>query len=325
MAISLANASADFHKFMESPNARIPKELGCAFTASFLVSPLVSIIDKAIVQEITGIGSLMNSMGGACKEMVLKPRTFFGGLSFRLTFAVYFGTYAVANLAEAALDYKQERDEKTRKFYKVGAASVANVGLLAWRDSVFAREFSGDKAKAPKSTPMRTIGLFALRDSVTMAATFWAAPKGSKYLVEEHQWERNRADVFSALTIPVIAQFITAPVHIHALDFYNRPVATMAERIATINAEMGKVCFARGLRVLPAFGIGSFSNNKFREMTIKQMGGDMTVGEKIRRRVTIMEERFRGNSAAAAVAAADAQLQRRTTQMEEAYKASQKR
>ena len=43
--ISIADASYHTHQFLEGPYARVPKELGCAFTASFLVSPLVSIID----------------------------------------------------------------------------------------------------------------------------------------------------------------------------------------------------------------------------------------------------------------------------------------
>ena len=324
MSFLLSNASAEVHKFMESPYARVPKELGCAFTASFLVSPLVSIIDKAIVQEVVGIMPLMISMGGACQEMILKPRTFFGGLSFRLTFAVYFGTYAVANLSEAALDYKQVRQEQTRKVYKVSAASAANIGLLAWRDSVFARVFSGDNAKVPAKTPMRTIGLFAARDSATMAATFYAAPLASKYLVEHHGWEKNRADVTCSLSIPVLAQFITAPLHIHALDYFMKPTGvTTADRWNTIRLEMGKVCFARGLRVLPAFGIGSFSNNKFRELTIKQWGGQMTLGEKLTRRVTILEERFiKGHSRQEAIQNADAVLRRRTTSMEDAYRAT---
>ena len=63
--------------------ARVAQELACAGAASFLVSPLVSIIDKAIVQEISGVGSLLDSMGCACKDMIRKPRNFFTGLSFQ--------------------------------------------------------------------------------------------------------------------------------------------------------------------------------------------------------------------------------------------------
>lgn len=292
MPYHLADASAYTHEFLEGPYARVPKELGCAFTASFLVSPLVSIIDKAMVQEISGIGSLMASMGTACKEMVVKPRVFFNGLSFRLTFIVYFGTYAVANCSEAALDYYKVKAEESRKFYKVSSASAANIGLLAWRDSVFAREFAGS-GKAPAKTPMRTISLFAVRDCATMAATFYFAPKACEHLVLEHDVNRHLAEVTTSLTIPVVSQFITAPIHIHAIDYFNRPLASTAERLDRIKAEMGKICFARGLRILPAFGIGSYSNNKFRELTIRQPNEELLLTRRITRRITQLNNTLR--------------------------------
>lgn len=288
MPYHLADARYDAHHFVDS--SRIQKEIGCAFAASFLVSPLVSIIDKAIVQEISGIGSLMKSMGGACKDMVIKPKEFLSGLPFRLTFAVYFGTYAVANLSEAALDHYQVREDETRKGYKVGASAVANVSLLAWRDSVFARVYSSPNAQKTK-TPVRTIGLFAVRDTVTMAATFYAAPKACTYLVEKKGWNKHQAEITTALTVPVIAQFLTAPVHIHAIDYFNRQEATTAERFSRIKEEMGKVSFARGLRILPAFGIGSYSNNKLRELLIKQTGDtEMPIVTEVRRRTSYLIE-----------------------------------
>lgn len=262
---------------------RVPKELGCAFTASALVSPIVSIMDKAMVQEITGIGAFFGSMGTACKEMVFQPKQFFGGLSFRLTLIVYFGTYAVANLSEAGLDYYKIKEEEKRKQLKVSAASAANISLLAWRDSVFAREFSGTSGKAatPKKTPLRTISMFAVRDFCTMAATFYAAPKAAHWLIREHDVQKDVAELSMALAIPVFTQIVTAPVHIHAMDYYARPVATGAERWAKIGEEFNKIAFARGLRILPAFGIGSFSNNKFRELTIRQPNEDLLLTRKV--------------------------------------------
>ena len=92
-----------------------------------------------------------------------------------MTFAVYFGTYAVANLSEMLLDASQVTNDDERKTYKVSAASVANVSLLMWRDAVFAREFGGGKPKP--STPLRTLGLFGVRDTATMYATFYMASK----------------------------------------------------------------------------------------------------------------------------------------------------
>jgi hypothetical protein len=282
--IPFSDSNSETHHFLEPLKERTPKELGCAFAASFLVSPLVSIIDKAIVQEIAGVGHLMRIMGSATKDMVLSPRVFLSGLSFRLTFAVYFGTYAVANMSEAVLDCYKVKDEKERKTWKVSMASTANVGLLAWRDSIFARVYSA--GKPPAKTPFRTIGLFAVRDASTMWATFYAAPKAAKYLVQEHGYQKDLAEISTAFSIPVVMQFITAPIHIYALNYYNAPTATTAERMDVMKKEIGKVCFARGLRIFPAFGIGSYSNNKFRELFIRQDNEELLLTRRITRRLT---------------------------------------
>ncbi|KAG7356928.1 hypothetical protein IV203_001616 [Nitzschia inconspicua] len=242
------------------------KEVACATVASFLVSPMVSIIDKAIVQDVSGSAGFMKAMGTATKEMITSPRAFLSGLSFRLTFVVYAGTYAVANLSEMALDMNRIEDDNQRKNMKVAASAVANIGLLAWRDSVFAREFS---ANTPKhKTPMRTIGLFAARDASTMYATFYAAPKAAVFLQEHYGVAQYPAEFSMALAIPVFTQILTAPLHIHAMDYYANPDASTADRFAAIRKEFPTVSFARGFRILPAFGIGSFSNNRFREYFI---------------------------------------------------------
>lgn len=278
---------ADSHDFVEKIATRGPKEVACAAAASALVSPLVSVIDKSIVQEINGAAEFMRIITKQSAEIFTQPKAFFGGLAFRLTFAVYFGTYAVANLSELALDMNKVRGDEQRKQLKVAASAVANISLLAWRDSVFAREFS---ANAPKrSTPMRTFGLFAARDTATMYATFYAAPSAAQWLQKEHGVERNMAELSMALAIPVVTQVITAPLHIHAMDYYAKPDATTAQRWQAIQKEMGTVSFARGFRILPAFGIGSFSNNKFRELFIQQTNEELL----LRRRVTVALEQGR--------------------------------
>lgn len=273
----------DSHHFFEHAYERAPKELACAAAASLLVSPLVSIIDKCIVQDISGTQQFMKAITNATKEMIFTPKAFFGGLSFRMTAWVYFGTYAVANLSELALDVNRIRDDELRKSSKVAASSVANISLLAWRDSVFAREFS---ANTPKhATPFRTIGLFAVRDGSTMYATFYAAPRAAIYLQDEYDVGRNTAELSMALGIPMVTQFVTAPLHIHAMDYYARPnVESSAQRWAAIRAEFGTVAFARGFRILPAFGIGSFSNNRFREYLIRHDYDPLPVP--LKRRIT---------------------------------------
>jgi hypothetical protein len=257
------------------------------------VSPIVSIIDKAIVQEISGAGHLMRSMGNASRELFLQPRAFFSGLGFRLTFVVYFGTYAAANCSEAALDFYKVKDENVRRTYKVGSASVANIGLLAWRDTMFSRAYSGPAAAPRPRVPIRSVSLFAVRDTATMFATFYVAPKAADYLTLEHDVNKEVAEISTSLTIPVLSQFLTAPLHIHAIDYFARPDSTTTDRVAQIRREMSKVCFARGMRILPAFGIGSYSNNKFRELTIRQPNEELLLTRRITRRITQLNETIR--------------------------------
>ena len=235
---------AHTHHFEELALERAPKEIACAFAASVLVSPMVSIIDKCIIQDISCGGQFVNAMKVATKEMIFNPRAFVSGLSFRLTVAVYFGTYAVANLSEMVLDIKEIECYEERKGYKVAASAAANIGLLAWRDSVFAREFGSGKPKV--STLLRTFGLFAAQDASTMYATFYAAPKAADYLMEEYGVEKYTSEFFMALAIPVFMQIVMAPLHIHAMDYYNHPGAFTATRFSAIKSEFLIVAFARG-------------------------------------------------------------------------------
>jgi hypothetical protein len=285
MPFHFADSRADSHHFIESPWIRAPKEIACALAASLLVSPLVSIIDKCLVQEIAGIRPMMTSIKAGGVEMMRNPRAFVGALSFRLTVVVYFGTYAVANLSELGLDEYRVAKEEKRKQIKVSCAATANIGLLAWRDMIFAREFSGNKGP-PRKAPKTMIAMFALRDFGTMTATFYGAPKAAEYLIKEQDVNKEVAELSMALLIPVISQYVTAPLHIHAMDIYARPVATAAERVRKVVEEYNKISFARALRILPAFGIGSYSNNKMRETFIRQPDLSMYWTRRMTRLVT---------------------------------------
>ncbi|KAL7557293.1 hypothetical protein ACA910_016254 [Epithemia clementina (nom. ined.)] len=278
--------------YVETMAERIPKEIGCALAASSLVSPLVTIIDKSIVQDISGASKFMKATSFAAGELLFTPTVFFRSLSFRLTLGVYFGTFAVANLAEAAMDARKMREREDRKHIKVAAASVANISLLAWRDSVFARQF-GTKGSAVRPnllTPppfcLRALSLFAARDSATMYSTFYLAPRASEYLQNEHDVDRNTAALSMALAIPTVTQFITAPMHIFAMDLCQNRKASLAHRLQVIRKEYSTVAMARGLRILPAFGIGSFTNNKLREWFIRQQNENLLLTRRITKFLT---------------------------------------
>ncbi len=100
-----------------------------------------------------------------------------------------------------------------------------------------------------------------------MWATFYGAPRLANYLIEKKNWNKNPAQLATAFGVPVATQVVTAPIHILAIDLFNRPDAT--DRLAKIRSEFFKVCFARTMRIIPAFGLGSYMNNMFRETFIR--------------------------------------------------------
>lgn len=244
---------------------RLPKEIFSALVAGGLASPLVSIVDKSIVKDITGFVPFMAALKEAFTKMLHQPRAFFTGAPFLLTYAVYAGTYLAANLSELGLDYAKSIDPHERKTVKVAFSASANIGLLAWRDSVFARMYA-TSAQVTR-TPRSVISLFAFRDAATMWATFYAAPQAAQYLQDKHHWNNHMAQISTALVVPAATQIVTAPIHILAIDLFNRPVAR--DRWAKIVSEYGKVCLARTMRILPAFGLGSFVNTQIREQFIR--------------------------------------------------------
>lgn len=209
-AFMFGDFHADTHHFIEKATSRAPKEVACAAAASALVSPLVSIIDKCLVQDIAGTSQFLKAVSNATKEMVLTPKTFVSALPFRLTFAVYFGTYAVANLTELAMDKNNITKDDQRKTIKVGASGVANIGLLLWRDSIFARIYSNSP---PRAIPMRTLGLFATRDFATMYATFYLVSNSIKQYTMFHCMRSELVFLYSLsnISFPSLLHFHYRP------------------------------------------------------------------------------------------------------------------
>ncbi len=248
------------HKNFSYPR-RILYETVAATVASVLVSPLVSIIDQSIVKRVTTEAPLGRVMMDEFKFMVQKPRAFASSPTFVMTVIVYWGTYMAANLSQVFADYASIQQKKTTK---VLGATVANVSLLAWRDSRMVRLFGVGNPTVPQVTRV----LFGVRDFSTMMATFYAAPAVARHISMTHGTHRPSTELMCALVIPTVVQAITSPIHMIAIDLSNRPNAT--DRIARMVSEYRSVTFGRCLRILPAFGLGSRTNTILREKLYEQ-------------------------------------------------------
>lgn len=118
--------------------------------------------------------------------------------------------------------------------------------------------------KKPSKLPMTTYGLFAGRDSLTIAASFTIPPIIARELQSQgysQEFSLNAAQ----LTSPCLVQLISTPLHLTGLDLYNNPQHMPKERLAFVRREYFITAFARMGRIFPAFGIGGVLNRKLRE------------------------------------------------------------
>eukprot|EP01031_Cornospumella_fuschlensis_P039923 gene39923-48615_t len=229
--------------------ARVTVESLAATLSAFTVAPAISIADKAIVSNASGLEPLVPSLLNGVKTLFTKPIYFLKQPSFLMILGVYSGTYIVANNIEAIC-----QREKQNPFYpKFIGSSIANVTLSVLKDKAFARMFG---TGSPRPMPVSSLGLFAFRDSMTILASFSLPGLISVRLQHDLQLNKTFSDTASQLVTPCAMQVFSTPLHLLGLDFYNRSNASTLERKEFILREYVKTTLARIARIFPAYGIG---------------------------------------------------------------------
>lgn len=228
-------------------------------TVSSSTAPAISIVDKAIVSNASGLEPLVPSLINGIKTLFTKPAYFFKQPSFLFIWGVYSGTYVVANSIEAVC----ERNEQDSLYPKFVGSSIANVTLSVLKDRAFARMFGvGD----PKPMPKVSFGCFATRDSMTILASFSLPDIISRsFLQSGLGLGKTFSDTAAQLITPCSMQILSTPLHLYGLNRYNVPVASSDERVSFIKREYFKTVLARMARILPAFGIGGVVNKYVRK------------------------------------------------------------
>lgn len=221
------------------------------------VAPFVSIIDKGITQNASGASKLWTSIGLSIKSLIKSPISFIGRPEFRWIFAVYFSTYSSRNIISSVCEKKKINPEIPIFF----GVSAINLFMSISKDRAFAKLFG---TKIPESIPIRTIGLWATRDCLTILFAFIVPPRLALYLQKNHKVTKGKSEVMAQFICPVFIQLFSTPLHLLGLDLYNNKVSTVEKRIAFIKREYTKSVVARMMRIIPAFGLGGVCNGIYR-------------------------------------------------------------
>ncbi|KAK7900560.1 hypothetical protein LTR67_002842 [Exophiala xenobiotica] len=231
---------------------RLGADLTSAASASALIAPVICVIDRP----------------------------------FLLIFGLYFSTYITANTVDtltSTLICKPASSVSSGPAKFVAISSV-NMSLCVYKDSCFARMF-GAPSKSPAAVvPKLSYALFAIRDSMTIFASFNLPPiiapqlAGLPSAIKSRfsrilSTESGRANTAQFLA-PAAIQIISTPIHLLGLDLYNRQGRLgFVERYPRILRDWGVSALARMGRIIPAFGVGGVVNANMRKNLMTKIEG----------------------------------------------------
>ncbi|OTB13961.1 hypothetical protein K445DRAFT_368151 [Daldinia sp. EC12] len=257
--------------------------LGADFTsaacAASMVAPLISIIDRSIMENASGRNTLANSLRSSFWTLLRRPHIMLFSKPVALIFMLYGGTYLTANTLDTATSTVRNRPAThiTTGTAKFAASSAANVGLCVYKDQVFVRMFG--PGGPPRPVPLPSYALFTLRDCLTIFASFNVPPLLGPLLNERMGTslrQKVSGTTLAQFAAPAAVQLFSTPIHLLGLDLYNRPgtpgaLVSWRDRWVQVRKNWTISAAARICRIVPAFGLGGTVNSKIRKDLMEKL------------------------------------------------------
>ena len=100
---------------------RLTADLGAALGAGFALSWLITPMDAAVTENMSGKSTLGKSLGSSFKEILTRPHRYLRRPEFGIIFGVYSATYLTKNATDSYCAYKGMSNETTAviKFWTV--------------------------------------------------------------------------------------------------------------------------------------------------------------------------------------------------------------
>ncbi|GAM88229.1 hypothetical protein ANO11243_062600 [Dothideomycetidae sp. 11243] len=254
---------------------RLGADASAALSAGALVAPLITMIDRAIIENASGRNALVPSLKKSALSLLTRPHRFLTSKPFLLILMLYSGTYLTANTLDTASSTLRNRPASnvTSGPSKFLATSTANLSLCLYKDSQFTRLFGAATGGAPRAVPGPTYVLFAARDCLTVFASFNLPPILAPAVPLSQAAEKYvSATSVAQFVAPAAIQLVSTPLHLLGLDLYNRNEPTaFAERMKKVRVDWLKSSLARMARIVPAFGVGGVVNTSVRKSMMAKL------------------------------------------------------
>ncbi len=194
-------------------------EAAAGALSGFSVSPFNVVVDRSIIEYTSGKGGLWGFAKDNLLTIFKTPVSFFTGFSFRWMYFVYSLTYMASNLAE----YVDLSPDIPQNIQKLMMVFLVNTTTSLIKDKKYAIKYG----KTVKPFPNTSLGLFFIRDLIAMASAFTLPAPVGKELVKHIKMSEENGIRIAQLTTPLVLQLFLTPLHLFALDLYNRPAVTL--------------------------------------------------------------------------------------------------
>ncbi|GFF27859.1 uncharacterized membrane protein C365.16 [Aspergillus udagawae] len=296
-----ASASSTSKWNTDKLGMRLGVDVASAMTAGALTCPVITVIDRAIIEKAAKGLPIRSTLASCFRSMLTHPAAFFTSTPFLLIYTLYTSTYLTANAIDTLTSTLRDKPFETvfpgtAKFL---TTTAVNMGICVYKDARFARIFGAGNSAPSTSTstttgggggggqatchpssssalkvPKVSYGLFCLRDSITIFASFnvpaLLAPSIPDYLAATP----GTKSALAQFTCPALMQFVSTPMHLLGLDLYNRqPVGGLGwrERVGRIRRDYVASCFARMGKIVPAYGVGGVVNVRMRDGLMRSL------------------------------------------------------
>ncbi|CAD7925333.1 unnamed protein product [Amoebophrya sp. A120] len=283
---------------------RLGNDVAAAALATLALSPFVCVIDKSIISNASGRQSLGSCLSENFRLLFTRPHRFALLPEYHLIYGVYLATYMSANMTDTIckehginplspvffatsatnMGFSIMKDRAfTRMFSTLKSPKplpLLSYALFAVRDSLtilgsftlvpfagkkyfeWMNDDSNSSAAAAGNSSSRT------RPAPLPVTALAASPGGTNSasgLQQSRKISQAGALNLAQLTCPMLIQLVSTPLHLTALDLYNRPQATAGSRLAFVGSQYLGAMTLRMSRIAPAFGFGGLGNRILRE------------------------------------------------------------
>jgi len=264
--------------------------IGSVVTA--IVSPALTVIDKAMVQKSAGNASLMGSALTSMSSMLRNPVAYLKSPTFLYMWLTYAATYSAANSIKTLTEYQhcnaKTSQLQTRPPNSTNTASKANSSTdkraTSERAIFFGTTFANTSAclvkdrayaqlfgnAAATRVPKISYAAWVLRDFTVIGSSFVLPEYVAPLVQDSFSLSETSARQFSQVLTPMAAQVVASPLHFLGLDCFNRDLSHLSIRSRVLSrshflaSTFRQAAMARMIRILPGYGVAGVWNTQLR-------------------------------------------------------------